>query len=44
MQSSNATVNVTLKKIGITSKVKYLQRSQQFEVTRSTGISTQIVI
>ncbi len=38
--SGNATVNVTLKKIGITSKPKIFNRSQQLEVTRSTGIST----
>ena len=38
--SGNATVNVTLKKIGITSKPKFFKRSQQLEVTRSTGIST----
>ena len=39
--SGNATVNVTLKKIGITSKTKVFARSQQLEVTRSTGISTE---
>ena len=39
--SGNATVNVTLKKIGITSKSKVFARSQQLEVTRSTGISTE---
>ena len=39
--SGNATVNVTLKKIGITSKTKVFSRSQQLEVTRSTGISTE---
>ena len=38
--SGNATVNVTLKKMGITSKSKIFTRSQQLEVTRSTGIST----
>ena len=38
--SGNATVNVTLKKIGITSKPKLFKRSQQLEITRSTGIST----
>ena len=38
--SGNATVNVTLKKIGITSKPKLFNRSQQLEITRSTGIST----
>ena len=38
--TGNATVNVTLKKIGITSKPKIFNRSQQLEVTRSTGIST----
>ena len=30
-----------LKKIGITSKSKIFARSQQLEVTRSTGISTE---
>ena len=39
--SGNATVNVTLKKIGITSKTKVFARSQQLEITRSTGISTE---
>jgi len=39
--SGNATVNVTLKKIGITSKTKVFTRSQQLEITRSTGISTE---
>ena len=39
--SGNATVNVTLKKIGITSKTKVFSRSQQLEITRSTGISTE---
>ena len=39
--SGNATVNVTLKKMGITSKSKIFARSQQLEVTRSTGISTE---
>ena len=38
--NSTATVNVTLKKIGITSKSKIFTRSQQLEITRSTGIST----
>jgi len=39
--SGNATVNVTLKKMGITSKTKVFARSQQLEVTRSSGISTE---
>ena len=39
--SGNATVNVTLKKIGITSKSKIFSRSNQVEITRSTGISTE---
>ena len=39
--SGNATVNVTLKKIGITSKSKIFTRSQQLEITRSTGVSTE---
>ena len=39
--TGNATVNVTLKKIGITSKTKVFSRSQQVEVVRSTGISTE---
>ena len=39
--NSTATVNVTLKKIGITSKSKIFTRSQQLEITRSTGISTE---
>ena len=38
--SGNATVNVTLKKIGLTSKSKIFKRSQQLEVTKSSGIST----
>jgi len=38
--NSTATVNVTLKKMGITSKSKIFTRSQQLEITRSTGIST----
>ena len=37
---NTATVNVTLKKMGITSKSKIFTRSQQLEITRSTGIST----
>ena len=39
--SGNATVNVTMKKMGITSKTKVFSRSQQLEVTRSSGISTE---
>jgi len=39
--SGNATVNVTLKKVGITSKSKIFARSQQLEVTRTVGVSTQ---
>ena len=39
--SGNATVNVTLKKLGLTSKSKIFKRSQTIEVTRSTGISTE---
>ena len=39
--SGNATVNVTLKKVGMTSKTKVFTRSQQIEITRSTGISTE---
>ena len=39
--NSTATVNVTLKKLGITSKSKIFTRSQQLEITRSTGISTE---
>ena len=39
--SGNATVNVTLKKVGITSKSKIFVRSQQLEVTRTVGVSTQ---
>ena len=38
--SGNATVNVTLKKNGISSKPKLYKRSQQLEITRSTGVST----
>ena len=34
------TINVTLKKAGVTSKTKNYVRSQQFEVTRTVGIST----
>ena len=39
--SGTATVNVTLKKMGIVSKSKVFTRSQQLEVTRSAGISTE---
>ena len=39
--NSTATVNVTLKKVGITSKSKIFARSQQLEVTRTVGVSTQ---
>ena len=38
--SGNATVNVTLKKLGITSKSKDYLRSQTLEVTRTQGVST----
>ena len=38
--TGNATVNVTLKKIGVTSKTKIFSRSNELEITRSTGIST----
>ena len=38
--SGNATVNVTLKKQGITSKTKDFIRSKKFEVTRTVGVST----
>ena len=38
--SGNCTVNVTLKKIGITSKSKNYVRSKQLEITRTAGIST----
>ena len=38
--SGNATVNVTLKKLGITSKTKDYLRSQQVEVTRTSKINT----
>ena len=42
-QSSNVTVNVTVKKIGITNKSKNLTRSTKLELTKSaTGISTSI--
>ena len=39
-QNAACTVNVTLKKVGLTSKTKNYVRSQQFEVTRTVGIST----
>ena len=39
-QNAACTVNVTLKKVGLTSKSKDYVRSQQLEVTRSVGIST----
>ena len=38
--SGNATVNVTLKKLGITSKSKDYLRSQTLEVTRTRGVAT----
>ena len=42
-QSSNVTVNVTVKKIGITNKTKNLTRSTKLELTQSaTGISTTL--
>ena len=42
-QSSNVTVNVTVKKIGITNKTKNLTRSEKLELTQSaTGISTTL--
>ena len=42
-QSSNVTVNVTVKKIGITNKTKNLTRSTKLELTKSaTGISTSL--
>ena len=42
-QSSNVTVNVTVKKIGITNKTKNLTRNTKLELTQSaTGISTTL--
>ena len=38
--SGNATVNVTLKKLGITSKSKDYLRSQTLEVIRTQGVAT----
>ena len=38
--SANLTVNVTMKKLGLTSKSKDYIRSQQVEITRSTGAKT----
>ena len=38
--SGNATVNVTLKKLGIASKSKDYLRSQTLEVTRTRGVAT----
>ena len=38
--SGNATVNVTLKKLGVTSKSKDYLRSQTLEVTRTKGVAT----
>ena len=38
--NQNATVNVTLKKLGITSKSKDYLRSQTLEVTRTQGVAT----
>ena len=38
--SGNATVNVTLKKLGVTSKSKDYIRSQQLEVTRTSKVNT----
>ena len=37
--SGNATVNVTLKKVGVTSKTKDYVRSETLEITRTKGIS-----
>ena len=37
---ANCTVNVTLRKIGLTSKSKNYVRSKQVEITRTSGIST----
>ena len=39
-QNVSCTVNVTLKKIGLTSKSKNYVRSRQLEITRTAGIST----
>ena len=39
-QNSNCTVNVTMKKIGLTSKSKDFVRSSQVQVTRTAGVST----
>ena len=42
-QSSNVTVNTTVKKIGITNKNKILTRSSKVEITKSAaGVSTSI--
>ena len=38
--TGNATVNVTLKKLGVTSKSKDYLRSQTLEVTRTKGVAT----
>jgi len=38
--SGNCSVNVTLKKLGVTSKSKNYVRSKQLEITRTAGIST----
>ena len=38
--STPCTINVTLKKVGLTSKSKNYVRSKQLEVTRTSGIST----
>ena len=38
--SGNATVNVTLKKLGVTSKSKDYVRSKQLEVTRTSKVNT----
>ena len=38
--SGSAVVNVTLKKLGLTSKTKDFVRSQKVEVTRTVGVST----
>ena len=38
--ASSVTVNVTLKKVGATSKSKNYIRSQQLEITRTSGVNT----
>ena len=39
-RNSTLTLNVTLKKLGITSKAKNYTRSNQLEITRTVGVST----